>query len=281
VGEHGLEARGLAAGYGHRAVWTDATFNIARGEFVAVLGPNGSGKSTLLRVLLGLVQPLAGEVRVLGHQPQRGDAAIGYVPQRRTLNAELAIRGRDLVGLGIDGHHWGIALPGPGSRLKAAMVDQAIAAVGADSYAHRPLGQLSGGELQRLLLAQALIGDPQLLLLDEPLASLDVRNQIAVSQLVARLAQERGFTTVLVTHDVNPLLPILDRVLYVAAGRVLCGTPEEVITSDALSRLYGTRVEVLRDSRGRLFVVGLDEEIAHPHGGEHPYGHAHTDVGRR
>jgi ABC transporter len=153
-----------------------------------------------------------------------------------------------------------------GARARAAAVDETIAAVEAQAYAHRPLGELSGGELQRLLLAQALIGTPQLVLLDEPLASLDMRNQIAVSQLIARLSRERGFSTVLVTHDVNPLLSILDRVLYVAAGRVLCGIPEEVITTEALSRLYGTAIEVLRDSRGRLFVVGLDEEVAHPHG---------------
>jgi zinc/manganese transport system ATP-binding protein len=273
-----VEARGLAAGYARRAVWSDASFEIAAGEFVAVLGPNGSGKSTLLRVLLGLVPPIAGEVFTLGHKPHRGDPAIGYVPQRRTLGAELAIRGRDLVGLGIDGHRWGIGLPGAGARARAAAIDEAIAAVQAQAYAHRPLAELSGGELQRLLLAQALIGTPQLVLLDEPLASLDMRNQIAVSQLIARLSRERGFSTVLVTHDVNPLLSILDRVLYVAAGRVLCGTPEEVITTEALSRLYGTAIEVLRDSRGRLFVVGLDEEVAHPHGGDHPYGHAHVEV---
>jgi zinc/manganese transport system ATP-binding protein len=273
-----VEARGLAAGYGGRAVWSAATFEIAMGEFVAVLGPNGSGKSTLLRVLLGLVPPIAGEVFTLGHKPHRGDPAIGYVPQRRTLGAELALRGRDLVGLGIDGHRWGIGLPGAGARARAAAVDDAITAVEAERYAHRPLGELSGGELQRLLLAQALIGGPDLLLLDEPLASLDVRNQFAVSQLVARLSRDRGFSTVLVTHDVNPLLPMIDRVLYVAAGRVLCGTPEEVITTDALSQLYGTAVEVLQDSRGRLFVVGLDEEVAHPHGGDHPHGHAHAEV---
>ncbi len=219
-----VAARGLAAGYGGRPVWQDATFEVQSGAFVAVLGPNGSGKSTLLRVLLGLASPLAGEVRVLGRPPRRGNPAIGYVPQRRILAGEVSLRGRDLVGLGLDGHRWGIGLP-LGARARAAAIETSIAAVGAQAYAHRRIAGLSGGELQRLLLAQALVGNPRLLLLDEPLASLDLRNQIAVSQLVARLTRERGLSTVLVTHDVNPLLPLLDRVLYVAAGRLLSGAP--------------------------------------------------------
>lgn len=260
-----MEATVLAAGYEGRAIWSDASFQIASGEFVAVLGPNGSGKSTLLRVLLGLVRPLGGDVRVFSRRPHRGDAAIGYVPQRRALDRDLAIRGYDFVGLGIDGHRWGVAIPGADTRGGALDRDTAIEAVGAEDYAHRAIGQLSGGEQQRLMLAQALVGKPRLLLLDEPFASLDVRNQVAVSELVARLSRQLGLAVVLVTHDVNPLLPLLDRVLYVGAGRVLAGTPSEVIATRTLSRLYGAAVEVLRDSRGRLFVVGLDEEIAHPH----------------
>ncbi|MFI5273590.1 MAG: metal ABC transporter ATP-binding protein [Ktedonobacterales bacterium] len=251
-----------------RTIWQDATASVRAGEFVTVLGPNGAGKSTLLRLLLGLIRPSAGEVDVLGEPPRRGNPAIGYVPQRRTLESDLAVSGRDLVALGLDGHRWGFGLPGPARREQRALVQEALAAVGATDYADRPIGRLSGGEQQRLLLAQALTGKPRLLLLDEPLASLDLRNQVAVAQLVARLARAESITVLLVAHDVNPLLPVLDRVLYVARGRVAIGTPAEIITTERLSALYDAPVEVVRDSRGRMFVVGLDGETAHPHGSE-------------
>jgi zinc/manganese transport system ATP-binding protein len=249
-----------------RTIWRDATLAITPGEFVVVLGPNGAGKSTLLRVLLGL-QPLgAGSVRVFGEPPRRGNPAIGYVPQRRLLDPDLAVRGRDLVSLGLDGHRWGFTLPTPGERRqRRALVEDVLAAVDATAYADRPIGRLSGGEQQRLMIAQALIGMPRLLLLDEPLASLDLRNQIAIAELVARLARARGLTVLLVAHDINPLLPVLDRVLYVAHGHVAIDTPEALITTERLSALYEAPVEVVRDGHGRVFVVGLENEAAHVH----------------
>ena len=259
-----VSAVGLAAAYGERTIWRGADFTIFPGEFVGVLGPNGAGKSTLFRLLLGLVPPRAGTLTVLGEVPRRGNPAIGYVPQRRPLDPDVRLAGVEFVRLGLTGNRWGIGLPRDRQRVRAAVAD-AVRAVGADGYADQPAGTLSGGELQRLLLAQAIIGSPRLLLLDEPLASLDVRNQVAVAQLVAGLARARGLSVLLIAHDVNPLLPFLDRVMYVAAGRITIGQPDEVITSDHLSTLYDTPVEVLRDSRGRLFVVGLDEESAHPH----------------
>jgi zinc/manganese transport system ATP-binding protein len=256
---------------GHRVIWSGATLDIRRGEFVAVLGPNGAGKSTLLRLLLGLLRPSAGRVAVFGEPPRRGNPAIGYVPQHRSLNPDVAVRGRDLVALGIDGHRWGMPLPPvPGPlrewrRAKHARVQSVLEAVEAAAYADRPIGRLSGGEQQRLLLAEALVGLPRLLLLDEPLASLDLRNQSAIAQLIARVARAQGITVLLVAHDVNPLLPVVDRVLYVARGRLVIGTPAELITTESLSRLYDAPVDVLRDSRGRVFVVGLEDEAAHPH----------------
>jgi zinc/manganese transport system ATP-binding protein len=253
-----VELREAAVQLGGREIWAGATLAIQPGEFIVVLGPNGAGKSTLLKLLLGLMRPSSGEVRVLGRAPRRGRPDIGYVPQRRTLEADLPVRGRDIVRLGIDGHRWGIA---PfGGRQAHARVRAAIEAVEATTYADRPLGQLSGGEQQRLLLAQALVGDPQLLLLDEPLASLDLRNQQAMAQLVARLARARGMTVVLVSHDLNPLLGVLDRVVYVARGRVVIGTPDTLLTTETLSRLYESPVEVLHDHQGRFFVVGLEAE---------------------
>ncbi|MBV8691064.1 MAG: ABC transporter ATP-binding protein [Actinobacteria bacterium] len=258
-------ARDLAVGYGARPTWSGADFELGAGEFVAVLGPNGAGKSTLLRAVLGLLPPLAGDLRVLGGPPRRGNPAIGYVPQHRELDTSIALTGRDVVGLGVDGHRWGARLAGTARRQVRKSVDEAVAAVGATAYVDRRVGNLSGGEPQRLLLAQSLVRDPRILLLDEPLSNLDMRNQSAIAGLVSRIARERNVTVLLVEHDVNPLLPVVDRVIYVAGGSVAIGTPDEVVQPATLSRLYGTPVEVLRDSRGRIFVVGLEAEASHPH----------------
>ncbi len=259
-----IVARELAAGYGSRSIWAHANFTVPAGSFTAILGPNGSGKSTLVRLILGLLPPASGVIEVLGEGPSRGNPRIGYVPQGSNFDPELSIRGRDFVALGVDGHKWGVRLTGRAQVENA--VDSSIASVDARGYADRPLGRLSGGEQQRLLLAQALIGKPQLLLLDEPLSHLDVRNQQAIVQLISAVAHERQLTVLLIAHDVNPLLPHIDHVLYVAQGKLAMGEPAEIITSESLSRIYSSPVEVLRDSRGRVFVVGLEEEVSHPHG---------------
>ena len=258
-----IVARGLVAGYGSKAIWSDANFSIPSGSFTAVLGPNGAGKSTLIRLILGLLHPMAGKLEVFGEAPRRGNARIGYVPQGSTFDPELSIRGRDFVGLGVDGHRWGVRLTGR-ARVAAA-TDVSIAAVGAEGYADRQLGRLSGGEQQRLLLAQALVGQPSLLLMDEPLSHLDVRNQGAIVQLISEVARQRHLTVLLIAHDVNPLLRHIDHVLYVAQGKLAMGKPADIITSEALSAIYSAPVEVLRDRLGRLFVVGLEEEVSHPH----------------
>jgi len=258
-----IVARGLAAGYGSKATWSDANFSIPSGSFTAVLGPNGAGKSTLIRLILGLLHPMAGKLEVFGEAPRRGNPRIGYVPQGSTFDPELSIRGRDFVGLGVDGHRWGVRLTGR-AQVSAA-TDVSIAAVGAEGYADRQLGRLSGGEQQRLLLAQALVGQPSLLLMDEPLSHLDVRNQGAIVQLISEVARERHLTVLLIAHDVNPLLRHIDRVLYIAQGKLAMGKPADIITSETLSAIYSAPVEVLRDRLGRLFVVGLEEEVSHPH----------------
>jgi zinc/manganese transport system ATP-binding protein len=261
-------AQGLAAAYSDHPVWTDANFQIEAGSFVALLGPNGAGKSTLVRLLLGLLPPVAGRVQVLGAPPRRGNPAIGYLPQSRHFDPQLSIRGRDYVGLGLDGHRWGMPLPGAPRRREAETVTAAITAVDAEAYAERPIGRLSGGEQQRLRLAQALVSRPRILLLDEPLSNLDVRNQGAMTTLLADIARRQGLTVLLIAHDVNPLLPYIDKVMFVAQGKVTIGPPHDVINSEALSRIFGAPIEVLRDSRGRVFVVGLEEQVSHPH--EHP-----------
>jgi zinc/manganese transport system ATP-binding protein len=262
-----LSLHAAAVAVGGRTVWSDVTLQIGRGEFVAVLGPNGVGKSTLLKAVLGLARVSAGSMSVLGERPGRANARIGYLPQRRSFDPATRIRGVDIVRLGVDGDRWGVPLPallrGDAARAERRRVDEVIELVGAGAYARRPIGQLSGGEQQRLLIAQALVRRPDLLLLDEPLDSLDVPNQAAVSALVQRVSHDAGVTVLLVAHDVNPILPYLDQVIYLAHGGAVMGPPEQVITADTLSMLYGTPVDVLRDRAGRLVVVGQPDMQSH------------------
>lgn len=242
----------MTLAYGARRIWSDLSLQVAPGTFTAVIGPNGSGKTSLLRAILGLVVPLAGRIEVLGRAPRRGDPAIGYVPQRSSFDLDLPIRGLDLVRLGVDGHRWGIGLPDAATDARVAT---AIASVDASPYADAPIGRLSGGEQQRLRIAQALIGDPRVLLCDEPLANLDLRHQQGVVDLIAGWRRDRGGTVLLVTHDVNPVLGVADRVLFVVNGRWAEGTPDEVLTSERLTALYGSHVDVIR-VHDRVLVVG-------------------------
>jgi zinc/manganese transport system ATP-binding protein len=277
-----LEVDGAAIRIGRRTIWSGLSMAMREGEFVALLGANGSGKSTLLKAVLGALPLAGGRISVLGGPPGAAGAAIGYLPQRRSFGAGTRLRGVDLVRLGLDGDRWGLPLPaawGKGLRRRSearVRVAETIELVGAGAYAERPIGELSGGEQQRLLIAQALVRRPRLLLLDEPLDSLDLPNQASVAALVAEVCRAAGVATLLVAHDVNPLLAYLDRVVYLAAGRAVEGPVAEVITTETLSRLYGVPVEVLRASDGRLVVVGQPEPPAHHHDRhEHWHEHAH------
>jgi zinc/manganese transport system ATP-binding protein len=247
-----------------RNVLTDVSVAIRAGEFIGVFGPNGAGKTTLLHAILGLLRPSAGEVKVFGASPARGNRASGYLPQHRTSVADLCLRGWDFVASAHHGERWGVALAGRAGRRD---VDRAIAAVDAQTLAARPLCELSGGELQRLLLAQALLGKPKLLLLDEPLLSLDPHFQQAVVALIKRIQQSEGITVLFTAHELNPLGDVMDRVLYLGQGKAALGSVEEVITSEVLSRLYGAPIDVLRID-DRLLVLsghGLVESDAHRH----------------
>ncbi len=261
-----LREAGLSRG--GRPLWSGLSLDVRPGEFLTVLGPNGAGKSSLLRVLLGLLRLTEGSVEVCGQRPRRGSPDVGWVPQQRGFDVDLGARGRDLVRFGADGHRWG-------SRPLAAdvrrRIDAAIADVGATDYADAPVGRLSGGEQQRLRLAQALLGDPRVLLCDEPLLSLDLQHQRAVVELIDRRRRTADTAVLFVTHEVNPVLPVTDRVLYLVHGRWAIGTPSEVMTGECLSDLYGAPVDVLT-VRGRLLVVGAaDSSVSEldPHEHEH------------
>lgn len=266
-----ISLRGAGLRFGNRSLWSELNLDVHAGEFLAVLGPNGSGKTTLLKVLLGLQTLTSGTVEIAGRPPSRGNADVGYVPQQRAFDRDLPLRGRDLVALGLDGHRWGIPLP---SRQRRARVDAALTAVGALPYADAPVGLLSGGEQQRLRMAQALLGKPSVLLCDEPLLSLDLNHQRAITGLVDLTRSAEGTAVVFVTHEVNPVLPLVDRILYFVDGRWKAGTTDEVMTTETLSELYRTRVDVLRLD-GRVVVVGAPDS-AHQAGGSHHH-HVHVE----
>jgi zinc/manganese transport system ATP-binding protein len=257
---------------GGRTVLSDVSFAIQPGEFVGVLGPNGAGKTTLMRAILGLCPPVSGSLRMFGHAPRRGDAAIGYLPQVRTVQPDLRVRGRDFIGASLHGHRWGLPSLTAAERR---MIAETLQAVGALELADRPLSAMSGGERQRLLLAQALIGHPKLLLLDEPLIMLDARHQEVAIDVVRKVCRKRGITVLFSAHELNQLLGAVDRVLYLGHGQAALGAIDEVVTAPVLSRLYGTEIEVLR-AGGHIFVMSRGRDVeggAHVH--DHEQGHHH------
>jgi zinc/manganese transport system ATP-binding protein len=253
-----VEVRGLALRFGPRTLFEELSFQLDEGSFIAVLGPNGVGKTSLVRILLSLQKPTAGQVLIDGAEPGRARARIGYVPQQRAFDRDLPLRGRDLVRLGLDGHRWGIG------AADTNRIDEALIQVGAAHYAQAAVGRLSGGEQQRLRVAQALVCEPRLLLLDEPLLSLDLASQRVVVDLLDKHRRQAGTPVLFVTHDVNPVLPYVDQVLYLAGGVWAIGAADEVMTSETLSALYGTEVDVLR-VRDRLVVVGTPDAEHHHH----------------
>jgi zinc/manganese transport system ATP-binding protein len=257
---------------GERTVLADVSFSIRQGEFIGVLGPNGAGKTTLMRAILGLLPPSVGTLRVLGRAPRRGDAAIGYLPQVRTVLPDLGMRGLDFIASSLNGERWG--LPSL-KRADRTMIDDTLGLIGARHLAERPLSDMSGGERQRLLLAQALLDDPLLLLLDEPLINLDTRHQEIAISVVSKFCRERGITVLFSAHELNELLGTLDRVLYLGNGQAVLGTVEEIITAPVLSRLYGTDINVVR-ADGHIFVMAGGRDVEHrAHQHDHAGHHHH------
>lgn len=251
-----ITAENLTAGYREKVIWEGANFDFGRGEFVAVIGPNGAGKTTLFRLLLGLQRPIRGSVKIFGSEPKRGNPQIGYVPQRHLIDNDTNIECLELVRLGLSGKRWGF---NPFNRTDREAALAALEAVDALDIAHSPLGALSGGELQRIFLAEALVSSPDILLLDEPLSNLDLKRETDLIHTVSKVVRSRGVTALLIAHNINPLLPHLDKVVYVANGKVATGKPSEVLTSESLTALYGVQVEVLRDPHGNVAIIGVEE----------------------
>ena len=261
VGDPGtvLRVTDVSVSLGGRRVLDRVSFSVGAGGFCGLIGSNGAGKTTLLRVILGLIAPSSGRIEVAGGSPSRRNPQIGYVPQKIALEADMPLRARDLVGLGLDGHRFGFSRPTAKRRIA---VDEILDAVGATEFAEARIGNLSGGEQQRVMIAQALISRPKLLLLDEPLANLDIRSAAEVVELLARIAAEQRIAILLSAHDMNPLLPVMNRVVYLADGRAASGTTEQVVRTDTLSRLYGHHVEVIH-VQGRVLVVSGAEHQSH------------------
>jgi zinc/manganese transport system ATP-binding protein len=254
-----LQVADVSVSLGGHRILDRVSFAVEAGGFCGLIGSNGAGKTTLLRVILGLIAPSEGRVVLMGGARTRRSPQVGYVPQKIVLEADMPLRARDLVGLGLDGHRFGISRP---AAKRRAAVDDMLDAVGATSFADAWIGNLSGGEQQRVLIAQALICRPKLLLLDEPLANLDIRSAAEVVELLDKIAAEQRIAILLSAHDMNPLLPVMDRVVYLAEGRAVSGTTDQVVTTKTLSRLYGHHVEVIH-VQGRVLVVSGAEHQAH------------------
>ncbi len=240
---------------GGRTLWKELSLSVSRGDFIAVLGPNGAGKSTLLRVLLGMQPLTSGAAIVFGRVPERGNKHIGYIPQQKNYDPSLPLRGRDLVQLGLNGYQFGVR---SASSRQKKRIDTVIAEVGATAYADDPIGLLSGGEQQRLRIAQALVSEPRLLLCDEPLLSLDLSSQQTVTSLINNYRHGHDAAVLFVTHEVNPVLPYIDKILYLANGKWVLDTPDKVLNSSTLSELYGSPIEVLH-VHNRVLVVGTED----------------------
>ena len=255
-----LSIKAADLSFAEKTLWRGLDLEVQPGEFIAVIGSNGSGKSSLLKAILGQQPLTAGAIKVNGHSVRRGSREIGYIPQHRPAEGQVPIRGRELLRLGLDGHKFGLALP---NHKNSQRIEQVLERMGASDYAKQPITSLSGGQLQRLRVGQAVIGKPALLLADEPLTALDLNQQQVVCELIDQERKANQMAVLFVTHDVNPILEMVDRVLYLANGQFKIGTPDEVLRSDVLSELYGTQVDVLRN-QGRIVVVGTHDHEHHP-----------------
>lgn len=256
-----IQTNNLSVGYGQQVIWEKANLNIKSGQFIALLGPNGAGKTTLFRLLLGLIKPKSGKLEIKNNSQNR-QLTIGYVPQKRPTDSESKLQAVEYVRLGLIGRRIGFCLPALAKQERQKAI-KALQSVGGSHLAYKPISQLSGGEAQRIFLAQALVANPDLLLLDEPLANLDLKGGHELIKLIKNLIKTQSITVILIAHDINPLLSAIDRIIYIANGQVASGQAHQIINSQSLSKLYNYPIEVVKDSRGRLAVLGIEEAIHH------------------
>ena len=242
-----------------KRLWHDLSLEVNEGEFIALIGPNGSGKSMLLKSIVGTQRLSGGEIRLLGAEPGAKNSSLGYIPQHRATDSGLPLRVSDCVGFGLDGHLPGLPISSETRRKKIA---EALELVDASALANKTLGSLSGGEMQRVRVAQAIISKPKLLLADEPLSALDLKHQMRISELIDEQREKLGSAVIFVAHDLNPIIDFVDRVVYIAQGRHTIGTPDEVMRSDVLSELYGADIDVVRN-QGRVVVLGAHDHEHH------------------
>lgn len=255
-----LEITDATLSFPGTTLWTGLNLSVAPHEFIAVIGANGSGKTSLMKAILGQEQLTSGSILLNGKPVTRGNNRVGYIPQQRSSDAGTPLRAKDMLRLGFDGHLFGLAWP---SKKAKARVNHILNCVDARDLADKPIGELSGGQVQRLRVGQAVIGEPDLILADEPLSALDLAQQKIVAELLDTERKEHNCAVLFVTHDVNPILGMVDRVLYLANGQFRIGTPDEVLRSDVLSELYGTPVDVVRN-QGRIVVLGTQDHDHHP-----------------
>lgn len=255
-----LSIKNAALAFGDKALWQGLNLEVAPGEFIAVLGTNGSGKTTLLKAILGQQKIDSGSIAISGKPVRHGSRNIGYIPQHRSVDASTPLLARDLLSLGLNGHRYGISLS---ARRDKARVNHILGCINGFDLARKPIGELSGGELQRFRVGQAVIDEPDLILADEPLSALDPAQQKIIADLLDQERKEHSAAVLFVTHDVNPILPMVDRVLYLANGQYRIGTPDEVMRSEVLSELYDTEIDVVRN-QGRIVVVGTHSHEHHP-----------------
>lgn len=259
-----ISAKNLVSSYKDKIIWQNANFEVKAGEFIVLLGPNGAGKTTLFKLILGLIKPTSGELNVFGQSPKRGNSLISYFPQKRQVDTDLRLNSIEYVKLVLSGNKFGFNFTKK-SKLENKKALAALRLVDAEKFAYQPLNHLSGGEQQKIFLAQALVQSPKIILLDEPLANLDIKRETEMIQLINSVAKKNNIAVILIAHDINPLLKVMDRIIYIANKKVASGLPSEVITSEKLTELYGSRVEVLKSSSGQIAVLGLEGASHHEH----------------
>lgn len=245
-----IECQNLDIRLGAHLILSGLNFQIKENQFIGIFGPNGSGKTTFMKALLGIIPYANGQVVVLGKTPQKARKQIGYIPQNRDMEL-FRLKGRDFIATSIHGHKLGLPFL---TKKDLYHIDSVLDLVHARDLAFIPLCEMSGGQRQRLLLAQALLGNPQLIIMDEPFSNLDPKWVKIILSLIKDLQEQRKLTVLLSTHDLNPLIKVMDKVICIGNHQAILGEVDQVITSDILTGLYGFPIDVIKTDQ-HLFVT--------------------------